>query len=99
MLIKCPHCGDRLSEEFTYLGDASPHRPVSVDPQAMEEWFAYVYLRDNANGRMREYWHHSGGCRSWIVVERDTATHEITASTGAGEWAARRNHATTKGAR
>ena len=27
MLIKCPYCGERPSEEFTYLGDASVKRP------------------------------------------------------------------------
>ena len=26
---------------------------------------------------MREYWHHGGGCRAWLVVDRDTLTHEI----------------------
>jgi sarcosine oxidase subunit delta len=28
---------------------------------------------------MREHWHHAGGCRSWLLVERDNATHEIFA--------------------
>jgi sarcosine oxidase subunit delta len=24
-----------------------------------------------------ETWHHVNGCRMWLVVERDTMTHEI----------------------
>ncbi|MFW6077863.1 MAG: sarcosine oxidase subunit delta, partial [Hyphomicrobiales bacterium] len=42
-----------------------------------EAFHDYVYLRDNLKGRMREHWHHAGGCRSWLVVERDNSTHEI----------------------
>jgi methylglutamate dehydrogenase subunit B len=82
MLINCPHCGERPSEEFTVLGDAAPVRPEGDDAEA---WYAYVYLRDNLKGRMREYWHHAGGCRAWLLVERDNATHEIFAVTAARE--------------
>jgi sarcosine oxidase subunit delta len=39
---------------------------------------------------MHEYWHHGGGCRSWLVVERDTATHEIFSAMSARNWAGRR---------
>src|SRR5947199_2903226 len=39
MLIKCPYCGARPSEEFTYLGDASVIRPTSNDPASMSRWF------------------------------------------------------------
>ena len=86
MRIDCPHCGSRPSEEFTYLGDATLKRPPS-DSTAPEEWFDYVYLRDNPKGRLAEYWHHSGGCRAWLVAERDTETHEIFAVVTAREWA------------
>jgi sarcosine oxidase subunit delta len=77
MLIACPYCGERPSEEFTTMGDAAVKRPTSLEPAAMDAWYDYVYLRDNPKGRMREYWHHGGGCRAWLVVERDTATHEV----------------------
>ena len=77
MLINCPYCGPRPSEEFTQLGDASVKRPTSNDPQTMGQWFDYVYLRDNPKGRFDEYAHHSSGCRAWLVVTRDTQTHEI----------------------
>jgi sarcosine oxidase subunit delta len=87
MRIRCPHCGERPSEEFTYLGDAGVKRPETNDPASMEEWFDYVYLRENRKGKMLEYWHHSGGCRTWLVAERDTETHELSFTMTAGEFA------------
>jgi heterotetrameric sarcosine oxidase delta subunit len=90
MRIRCPHCGERPLEEFSYLGDASPRRPLSNDPSSMDEWFDYVYLRDNPKGMIAEYWHHSGGCRSWLVAERNTETHVFLSTTTAREFARRR---------
>ena len=52
-------------------------RPTTNDPASMEQWFDYVYLRDNPRGRFDEYAHHSGGCRAWLVVSRNTETHEV----------------------
>ena len=77
MLIPCPHCGTRPVEEFTFLGDASVTRPTTNDPSSMEQWFDYVYLRNNPRGRFEEFAHHSGGCRAWLVVTRNTETHEV----------------------
>jgi methylglutamate dehydrogenase subunit B len=77
MLIPCPHCGTRPVEEFTFLGDATVKRPTSNDPASMDQWFDYVYLRDNPKGRFDEFVHHSGGCRAWLVISRNTATHEV----------------------
>ncbi len=99
MLITCPHCGTRPVEEFTFLGDAKPQRPTSNDPSTMEQWFDYVYLRDNPRGVIDEYAHHSGGCRTWLVVTRNTETHEITGTVLASDYAAKRNEAPKKGAR
>jgi methylglutamate dehydrogenase subunit B len=87
MLINCPHCGERPVEEFTFFGDARPRRPTSNDPATMEAWFEYVYLRDNPRGRLDEFVHHVGGCRSWLVVSRDTQTHEVFAVTTARDFA------------
>ncbi|HEY0681310.1 MAG TPA: sarcosine oxidase subunit delta [Steroidobacter sp.] len=75
MRIQCPFCGERESSEFTYLGDASSRRP---DPNAPEQFFEAVYLRDNPAGRHTELWYHGFGCRSWLRVTRDTRTHEIS---------------------
>ncbi|MDB5697690.1 MAG: sarcosine oxidase subunit delta [Alphaproteobacteria bacterium] len=72
MRIPCPFCGSRDIQEFVYRGDAEPTRPA--DDEAV---FAYVYLRDNVAGPMREHWYHAQGCRNWLVVTRDTVTHDI----------------------
>ena len=76
MRIVCVHCGERSSAEFTYLGDAGPRRPEMAGrvPAVM---YDYVYTRDNPSGWLREFWQHSGGCRAWLVVERNVSTHEI----------------------
>lgn len=76
-LIPCPHCGPRPKEEFTVKGAVLP-RPPADAPQAA--WEDYVYLRDNPRGPYREYWHHTSGCRRWLVVSRDTADHSVAAA-------------------
>ncbi len=78
MRITCPWCGPRPLSEFTYGGDAGKTRPKKLDKASPDEWADYVYLRENPAGRHVEYWHHSGGCRSWLVVTRDTLSHEIS---------------------
>ena len=35
------------------------------------------FLRENVRGMQAETWHHVNGCRMWLIVERDTMTHEI----------------------
>jgi len=76
MLITCPYCGPRDVSEFTYQGDANRARPdlTSTDQIA---WNTYVYDRLNIAGDHREYWQHSGGCRSHLIVQRSTMTHRI----------------------
>ena len=91
MLITCPHCGTRPVEEFTFLGDARPVRPASNDPSSMDQWFDYVYLRDNPRGGFDEFAHHSGGCRAWLVVSRNTDTHEIHGTVTARDYAKKRS--------
>ena len=93
LLIPCPWCGPRNQIEFTYGGDATVQRPANDAPIAA--WFAYVYLRDNPMGPHDELWLHSGGCRSWFKVRRDTRTHDILASARIDE-AARRGGQVTQ---
>lgn len=79
MIINHPLLGPRDAGEFTYLGDASLiDRPDGMADDAEEAFFDYLYLRDNPAGLHRELWYHEGGDRSWLVVTRDTRTHEIT---------------------
>ena len=84
MLIPCPHCGERELEEFTYLGDATKVRPPLDAPEA--DWCDYLFMRENPMGAHREHWHHSAGCRSLLVVERNTLTHAVAGATLAGAW-------------
>lgn len=76
MRLPCPHCGIRGNDEFVYLGSADPVRPSSYDAPS-ETWTDYVFMRDNPAGPNRELWHHTYGCRAWLIVTRDTRTHEV----------------------
>ncbi len=80
MRIPCPFCGQRDAEEFTTLGAVADPRPDPSAANAAERFHAYVHLRDNPAGPHDEHWHHSSGCRRWLVVTRDTRTHEILAA-------------------
>jgi sarcosine oxidase subunit delta len=73
--IECPWCGVRNEDEFSYGGDASVKRPN--DQSSQDKWYDYVYTRDNPAGKHSEHWQHVSGCRAWIIVVRDTMTHEI----------------------
>jgi sarcosine oxidase subunit delta len=83
MRIPCPYCGERDAHEFVYRGDAGPERPEADAGEAA--FVDYVYPRDNIAGSMREFWYHAQGCRTWIVVERDTRTHAIAGASSARE--------------
>jgi sarcosine oxidase subunit delta len=78
MIINHPLLGPRDAQEFIYLGDASLiARPdgLTASPQAFLD---YAYQRTNPAGLHRELWYHEQGDRSWLVVTRNTVTHEIT---------------------
>jgi heterotetrameric sarcosine oxidase delta subunit len=68
-LISCPHCGVQIK------GDAVPLRPSASAPD--KAWHDYIFIRPNPMGRHKEFWHHVAGCRRFLVVERDTVTHEV----------------------
>jgi sarcosine oxidase subunit delta len=74
--LTCPVCGLRDETEFTYGGDASA-RPPDLDDPDQAAWHDFIFLRDNPAGMHFEYWHHALGCRHWLLVERDTLTHEF----------------------
>ena len=76
MRLKCPVCGERDRREIYYVGDAvALARP---DPDAGEAaWDDYVHNRDNPAGVTRDLWQHEAGCAAWIVVTRNTVSHEI----------------------
>ena len=76
MRIKRPLCGDRDSREYTYMGhETYLDRPGDEGWSA--DWDDYLHLRDNPAGVTRDLWYHGAGCTSWLLVERDTVTHDI----------------------
>ncbi len=79
MIIDHPLLGLRDAAEFVYLGDASLiNRPDWQDAHAAEKFYEYLYLRENPAGSHRELWYHEHGDRSWLIITRNTVTHEIT---------------------
>ncbi len=73
--INCPFCGERDHSEFSYGGDGSIVYPALDAP--LEAWVEAVFQRENIRGVQTESWQHVSGCRQWLLVERDTMTHEI----------------------
>jgi len=79
MIIDHPLLGPRDAAEFTYLGDARMiDRPDPKSETAAQDFYAYGYQRDNPAGWHDELWFHEAGDRSWLVVTRNTLTHEIS---------------------
>ena len=78
MIIDHPILGPRDASEFVYLGDSSLiNRPDPSVEEAAQLFYEYQYLRANIAGPMKELWYHEQGDRSWLVVTRNTITHEI----------------------
>ncbi|WP_435136401.1 sarcosine oxidase subunit delta [Pseudopelagicola sp. nBUS_19] len=78
MIINHPLLGPRDATEFVYKGDACLiDRPdgLTDDADALHD---YLYLRENPAGDHQELWYHEQGDRSWLVVTRNTLTHEIS---------------------
>lgn len=95
MIINHPTLGPRDSAEFTYLGDASLiNRPDWQAEDAVDQFYEYLYLRDNTAGEHRELWFHEQGDRSWLVVTRNTLTHEISSVEFASDVARKQGRST-----
>ena len=80
LLITCPFCGPRAETEFSYGGPAVARRPET--PGALDDaaWVEYLTVVPNPMGPVRERWWHGKGCGRWLTVERDTLSHDITAT-------------------
>ncbi|GFE52030.1 sarcosine oxidase subunit delta [Roseobacter cerasinus] len=74
MRLTCPICGARDRREFYYQGEALARPAPGAGAEA---WDEYLHLRDNPAGVRRELWQHEAGCGAWLVVERNTSTHEV----------------------
>jgi heterotetrameric sarcosine oxidase delta subunit len=79
MRIPCPLCGSRDRREFYYYGAQDYlHRPS--DQGSVDDLDNHLFLRDNPAGITRDVWYHEMGCSSWLIVTRNTITHEVLGS-------------------
>ena len=76
MRIPCPICGPRDRREFHYYG-AEDYLDRPAEGAPVDAWDDYLHNRDNPAGVTRDLWYHDAGCTAWLVVERNTVTHEI----------------------
>jgi methylglutamate dehydrogenase subunit B len=74
--INCPYCGVRDHEEFSYFGDATKPYPA-LEKENHAKWVDTIYTRNNPKGEHYEFWQHTLACRRWLVVKRNTITHDI----------------------
>ena len=82
LLIPCPQCGPREETEFSYGGEAGIARPKNPESLSDNEWADYLFMRRNPRGLLQELWCHSGGCRRWFTIVRDTHSSRILADSG-----------------
>ena len=83
--IECPWCGPRDQDEFQCGGEAHIVRPVAPEELSDAEWADYLFNRANTKGAHAEQWCHSGGCRRWFNVVRDTVSYKILSVYPAGD--------------
>ena len=74
LIIACPHCGHRNSNEFTFNGEVVTRPGPDPDPVT---WRRYLYMKTNATGWQEERWFHVSGCRRFLMIERNQDTNEI----------------------
>ncbi len=82
LLIHCPYCGPRSGAEFTF---ERPMESIVALDAAPEAAIQRLFTRTNPRGRSSELWRHAYGCRAWLRLERDTASHEIVETALWGE--------------
>ena len=82
--LHCPYCGEtRSEEEFSYAGEAHVRRPEADVSDRV--WADYLHYRRNPKGRHCEMWVHTGGCRRYFNVVRDTVSYGVVATYRIGE--------------
>lgn len=74
LVIACPHCGPRNSDEFTFNGEVVARPDPATDPAT---WRRYLYMKRNEAGWQSERWFHAAGCRRFLSIERHRTTNEI----------------------
>ncbi|HEV3404394.1 MAG TPA: sarcosine oxidase subunit delta [Gaiellaceae bacterium] len=73
-LLTCPDCGPRDVNEFATTGEVLKRSGAEA---TLRELTDYIYFRRNVAGVQREWWHHSLGCGTWFLAERDTRTNDV----------------------
>lgn len=76
-IMPCPLNGPRNIQEFICAGPVEPH----PDPNRCtdHEWTEYVWMEENLDGVVREWWCHVATAY-WFIAERNTVTDEILAT-------------------
>lgn len=73
-IMVCPLNGPRNIAEFICHGEV---RDMPVPQQSSDAaWAAYIWMRENPYGVVREWWCHLA-TSYWFIAERDTRTDEI----------------------
>ncbi|HCY12539.1 MAG TPA: sarcosine oxidase subunit delta [Gammaproteobacteria bacterium] len=85
LTIDCPWCGSRDQSEFSCGGEAHIVRPAEPETLSDAEWSDYLFNRKNIKGPHAEQWCHSGGCRRWFNVIRDTVSYRVISVYRVGE--------------
>ncbi len=76
MRLLCPNCGERDLREFYYQSTAAAlARPEEDAGEAV--WDEFLHKRDNPAGETKDLWYHETGCNAWIVIRRNTVSHDI----------------------
>ena len=73
-MMCCPLNGTRNISEFMYAGEVKD----MPDPKAgtNREWSEYIFIEDNINGIVREWWMHIPSS-TWFIAERCRSTDEV----------------------
>lgn len=79
MRMTCPLCGDRDRREFYYAG-SEDYLARPAEDAGPDAWDDMLYLRHNPAGVTKDLWYHETGCGSWLLVTRNTITHEVIAT-------------------
>ena len=67
--LACPHCGPRPVDEWVY---GEVYDPPDDTADADERDVDRGFMIGNTEGVSQERWFHSGGCRRWQTIRRDT---------------------------
>lgn len=76
VILECPNCGPRNTQEFRYGGEYNP-RPKDPMQSSDAEWADYIYMRQNKLAVQKEWWYHRSGCGCWFLAQRHTKTNKV----------------------